>query len=159
MTKALRVDPFIEKFCSRIPADVAETFTDAQLQAIQQVFGPKARSHHPLDLRLSLPLPKQRIYLVLLGGKERRSPQRRQAERKLHPIYKPANLFVLSLLTTLVLASCTSIAYGLLHISLPKASDPHPSGIPWLTSQENCEKTGRSWDQGQCLDYEHSPMF
>ena len=38
-------------------------------------------SQHPINLRLSIPLPFGTYYLVILGGKERRSTARRRARR------------------------------------------------------------------------------
>lgn len=35
----------------------------------------------------------------------------------------------------------------------------HPTGIPWLQSQESCESTGRLWQDDICWDTEHDPTF
>lgn len=38
-------------------------------------------------------------------------------------------------------------------------STAHPTSIPWLQNQADCEKTARSWRNGACWDQEHSPDF
>jgi hypothetical protein len=35
----------------------------------------------------------------------------------------------------------------------------HPTSIPWLQNQKDCEKTGRIWQDGECWDQQHSPEF
>ena len=41
---------------------------------------------HPVDIRVSLPLPFGRYYLTLVAGPERRTAPRRDEERDRHPI-------------------------------------------------------------------------
>lgn len=54
---------------------------------------------HPIDIRLSLPLPFRRFYLAVLAGGERRSPQRIDAERRRRQVVRAANIvFVLAIL-------------------------------------------------------------
>ncbi|MGE0256443.1 MAG: hypothetical protein AB7N54_06735 [Alphaproteobacteria bacterium] len=84
-------DPFLEEFFARIPERTANSFDDAQLLAIKQVFGARSRGHHAVDLRFSLPL--LRIYTVLLIGRERRSADRRRVDRRVHPLATIGNLF------------------------------------------------------------------
>jgi ABC-type Fe3+ transport system permease subunit len=35
----------------------------------------------------------------------------------------------------------------------------HPTSIPWLTEQSQCQHTHRTWRDNKCWDYEHNPMF
>ncbi len=35
----------------------------------------------------------------------------------------------------------------------------HPTSIPWLSEQSQCEHTRRTWRDNKCWDYEHNPMF
>ncbi len=70
-------------FLDRIPQDIRGTFTDRQIAAVNQAF---KSAGHGIDIRVSLPLPGGRRYLVLLMGKERRSPERRRFERLQHPL-------------------------------------------------------------------------
>jgi hypothetical protein len=35
----------------------------------------------------------------------------------------------------------------------------HPVSIPWLQSQDDCERTGRTWNNNECWDHDHSPHF
>ena len=75
-------DPFLERFFSRIPKDVAHSFSDDQLLAIKQAFADAAPREHSIDFRVSVPLPLRRFYLVLLVGPERRTKPRRRRERQ-----------------------------------------------------------------------------
>jgi hypothetical protein len=75
-------DPFFAKFFARIPAEVAASFTPAQLQAVKIAFGARSWGSHTVDIRKSfaLPLIWRRVYFVLLAGAERRDEERLRAE-------------------------------------------------------------------------------
>ena len=74
---ALPGDPFLEQFFSRLPEGMRADFTDRQLAALKSVFGDATRGGHGFDIRLSLPTPLigRGLYLVLLGGRDRRRGQ------------------------------------------------------------------------------------
>ncbi len=55
-------------------------------------------SDHPINVRISIPLPFGRYYLTIVGGKERRSPTRREEERRKHPLVTTGNILFLGLL-------------------------------------------------------------
>ncbi len=59
-------------------------------------------SHHPINLRLSIPLLFKRYYVTIVAGEERRSPERRVEERQKHPIKTIGNLIVLLAASTVV---------------------------------------------------------
>ncbi len=71
-----RKDPFFATYFQRIDPAVADSFTSEQRAALRLMFGGRAPGRHLVDFRRSLPLFGQRIYLVLLFGKERRSLDR-----------------------------------------------------------------------------------
>lgn len=56
---------------------------------------------HPVNIRLSIPLPGGRYYVTLVAGKERRSGERLASERKKHPLIKLGNLVVMAACGTL----------------------------------------------------------
>jgi hypothetical protein len=49
-------------------------------------------SRHPINVRVSIPLLKQRYYLTIIGGKERRNPERIQKDKLEHPLTKKGNI-------------------------------------------------------------------
>ena len=51
-------------------------------------------SEHSVNLRLTLPIPFGPFYLVILGGRERRSPERRVQERSRHRLLTIGNFLV-----------------------------------------------------------------
>ncbi len=53
-------------------------------------------NEHPVNIRLSIPLPFRRCYLTIVGGQERRSPERRRAERAKHPLVTLGNIVFLA---------------------------------------------------------------
>lgn len=65
-------DPFLEQFYTRIPAEIAGTFTDAQLDAIKRAYGARTRGAHGIEVRKSFPFLWMRLYVVLLMGREKR---------------------------------------------------------------------------------------
>ena len=76
-TSPLPRDTFLGQFFSRLPEGMRTDFTDRQLAALKSVFGEATRSGHGFDIRLSLPTPflGRGVYMVLLGGRDRRGGQ------------------------------------------------------------------------------------
>ena len=86
MTLRLPADPteaFIRRFLARLRPDVAASFTPDQLAAVQLAFGMRYAAGHTVDLRRTMTLPWGRFYVVLLGGRDRRT----QAGRGAGPAY------------------------------------------------------------------------
>ena len=106
-------DPFLRRFFARIPDDTAASFSDAQLDAIKLCFGARGWGRHRIDIRLSVPLIRRRWYLVLLAGTERRSPDRRTADRLLHPFATAANALALIAFAVVLLVPAVLAFYGL----------------------------------------------
>lgn len=57
--------------------------------------GERDWAQHPLNLRVSLPLPFGRWYVTLIAGKERRGKERLVVEREKHPLETAPNLMFL----------------------------------------------------------------
>lgn len=95
-------DPFLQKFFSRIEPAVAWSFSPAQIAAIRTAFGGRPWRRHAIDIRLSLPLPRRRYFLVFLAGREMRSPERRVAERAHHPLASLGNAIVTVLFAVVI---------------------------------------------------------
>jgi hypothetical protein len=57
---------------------------------------------HTVNIRLSIPLLPDRFYVTLVMGRERRSPQRRAAERQKHPLKTTGNVAFLFVAGTTV---------------------------------------------------------
>jgi hypothetical protein len=76
----------------RLPKRVRRSFDHEQLLAIRQAAEEMAWGEHPIDIRLSLPLPRGRCYLVLVGGKERRAGRRLAGDRRRHPLVRTGNI-------------------------------------------------------------------
>ena len=86
MTPRLPADPteaFTRRFLARLRPDVAASFTPEQLAAVQLAFGMRYAADHAVDLRRTMTLPWGRFYVVLLGGRDRRT----QAGRGAGPAY------------------------------------------------------------------------
>jgi hypothetical protein len=75
----------------RMPADMAKTFTDGQLAAIECALDHGTPGKKAVDVRLSIPLFQRRAFLVFLAGLERRSPERRSQDREQHALWTFAN--------------------------------------------------------------------
>jgi hypothetical protein len=46
----------------------------------------------------------------------------------------------------------------ILHIN-SSLGTTHPTSIPWISDEEECEKFRRIWRDSKCWDYEHNPSF
>lgn len=75
-----------EAFLRKLPGEIRDSLTPAQAEAISRVAQGSIQRKHPVDLRLSIPLPfAERAYFVFLMGKEKRSQVRRALDRELRP--------------------------------------------------------------------------
>lgn len=83
-----------------------------------QYAGREWTSDHPLNLRMSVPLPFGRYYITVVAGRERRARARLSLVRRQHPLSTPGNILFLFLLGLVTIAGSLSIAYMLLsHLS------------------------------------------
>ena len=148
-----------EQLFAEIAPEVANTFTVEQLEAIKRGFVSRGRTRHALDIRVSVPIPGLRFYLVLLIGSERRSKARLRSEKGLYPFWTPANiLFLIGFL--IILSACSYTIFSFVLSSLtPISTSYYPTSIPWIEDKSECEHTSRVWHDGKCWDSEHSPNF
>lgn len=100
-----RHDPFIQKFLSRVPQHVADSYTPEQLEGIKLAFGARQWGHHRVDFRQSFRLLFWRCYVVFLFGAETRSEERLAAEGRAFGTVGNAliSLFFIALVTLPVL--------------------------------------------------------
>ena len=103
---------FISRFLSRVPADVASTFSQAQLLAIRD-FVINTRGRPPVDIRWTIPLIWFHFFIVVLAGPERRPAARQAAERAARPILTWSNILVIAVFLAMLLASLVGMNYGL----------------------------------------------
>lgn len=67
-------DPFTNNVINSIPVNMRETFSDEQLDALQQALAKvHSRSRHLLDVRVQISLYWTRYYIVFLLGRDMRS--------------------------------------------------------------------------------------
>lgn len=152
-------DPTFEQLFAKIDPEIANTFTVEQLEAIKRGLTSRARTRHSLDIRVSVPIPGLRFYLVLLAGSERRSKGHLRSERGLYPFWAPANiLFLIGFIIILSICSYTIFSSALSSLT-PTSSSYYPTSIPWIDDKSECEHTGRIWNDGKCWDSEQSPNF
>jgi len=89
----------------RMPPDILQSLSTEQVSAIRNAAGSARARRHPIDARFGLRLPLLgRSYLVVLIGKDMRSPKRLSADRQLRPTDR---------LSHLVLAVLGISAFGL----------------------------------------------
>jgi hypothetical protein len=84
---------------ARLPDEIHSRLTPDLKEALARATAPRRWGEHPIDIRLSIPLPFGRYYLALVLGPERRSEDRRKAESNAHRVMTPANLaFIVSMI-------------------------------------------------------------
>ncbi|WP_427160855.1 hypothetical protein ACQFX9_04295 [Aliinostoc sp. HNIBRCY26] len=163
MSNLQQVDPVFQELFDQMQPEVKQSFTIEQMAAVTRAFGYNAwTSNHPLDLRFTLPIPGLRFYMVLIGGPERRSKERLQEGKVLHPLWTTSNiLFFVGLLAAFgicmypILPALFSLASSIVR----QGNVSSPTSIPWIFDQSQCEDTGRTWRDGKCWDKEHNPQF
>ncbi|MGI9500341.1 MAG: hypothetical protein ACR2P3_09895 [Geminicoccaceae bacterium] len=85
--------------------------------AVKPIGARREWGQHPLNLRVSLPLPFGRWYVTLVAGRERRGTERLIEERSKHPLETVPNLmFLLSIgivsTTLMVLVAALILIHG-----------------------------------------------
>ncbi|MBD2109288.1 hypothetical protein [Nodosilinea sp. FACHB-13] len=146
-----------DNLLARMAPEIAATFSPAQIQALQAALTPR---RHAINIRLSVPLGITRVYLVLLAGTEGRSESRRRHEAAQHPLWTPINLLVIA--STMGLGIFALLAMlQITNADLPAVFNPKaaPAGIPFKADRTSCEESGRTWQEGDCLDFGHDPTF
>lgn len=96
----------------RLPDSVRASLTSEQVAALAGYASPAGT--HPVDVRVTIPLPGRPVFFSLLAGPERRSRQRRSIERQRHPLRTIGNVIFLgsSLVGFYVLGLIAFLAAG-----------------------------------------------
>lgn len=154
------INPILfEQIYGEISPEIAKTLTVEQTEAINNFYNNHEWQDHPVDVRVSVSIPFMPFYLVLLAGEEKRSKQRRQYEKSLYPFLTTGNIFLLLFFAFIIISGTISSFL----IITPKINNhfnySFPSEIPWIDNQQDCEKFDRNWQDGKCLDHQHSPYF
>jgi hypothetical protein len=84
-----------EWILARLPNEIHARLTPDLKEALARATAPRPWGEHPVDIRISLPLPFGRYYLALVSGPERRNEDRRNAEEQARRIVPPANVLVI----------------------------------------------------------------
>lgn len=105
-------DPFHTLFFSRIPGEVAPSFSPAQLDAVKRAFGARAAGVHAVDLRFSLPIGRRAWYVVFLAGRERRISDRSLLERLFRPLWTGANIAIAAAFVLMFAISLAAVVYA-----------------------------------------------
>jgi hypothetical protein len=77
----------------RLPPWVMDTLTNDQKAAIHDAVTDPSWQRHVVNIRVSLPFFKQRFYITVVGGEEKRDADRRSSERNTYPLRTIANVF------------------------------------------------------------------
>ena len=97
----------------RLPKDILDGLTSEQVGAIRRASGSAAPRRHPVDARFNFRLPLLGgLYIVLLIGKELRSPARRTFDYQVRPMDRVSRTIVVVLGgAALVLAALVGILF------------------------------------------------
>lgn len=90
---------------ARLPADILASLSEQQRHALAKALAAGGAQRPPVDIRLTLPFPLARYFLVVVAGRDRRTDARNRAEAGLRPLGTLGNLlFVLALTVLFCLA-------------------------------------------------------
>ncbi|ABV35949.1 conserved hypothetical protein [Shewanella sediminis HAW-EB3] len=110
---SVRQDPVIKKLLGKLPDDIADSYSEKQLQGLRVALGDRTWGKHFIDRRgtFAITFVRWRFYYVFLLGKNRRAYTRRE---------KHASLLMFMGLILLFL--CISVLLGLLTLYLLKSA-------------------------------------
>ncbi len=75
----IRRDPFVRELFEKLPQELGETFSEAQLQGLKLALGSRKWGHHAVDIRRTIGFFHWRYYYVVLVGRNRRELSRQEA--------------------------------------------------------------------------------
>ena len=100
---------------SNVQAQIQEAFEDVTLEEAEPAAGKQetqtpaeqaetgeAWGTHPINIRITIPLPFGRWFFTFIGGPERRAPERRAKEREKHPLMTFGNVVFLFAIGTIL---------------------------------------------------------
>ena len=97
---------------SRLPPEVLKSLSAEQRAALWSISRSSAWKRKPINLRVSLNLFGQRMFLTVVGGAERRSAERVQRDRHMHRLGTRGN--VLFLISVASISIILAVALGFL---------------------------------------------
>jgi hypothetical protein len=112
----MSTDAAYDTVLDRLPTEVFESLTAEQRAALWQAAKPMTWRRHPVNLRLTIPVPfsHQRYFVTVVGGMDKRGKDRLSRERRMFPLRTVGNmLFLLGLGGAFYIAA----AIGLLLLS------------------------------------------
>ena len=100
----------------RLPDWVVDTLSAEQKEAIHQAAEDSSWSGSPVNIRFSLPFFGKKFYVTVVGGAEKRGPERQAEDRNKYPLRTFTNVFffvglatIFYMLAVLVLAFQSAI--------------------------------------------------
>lgn len=101
----IRGDPSVQRLLERMPADVADSFTEPQLAHLRVALGARQWGKHKVDIRGTMGLGRWRYYFVVVAGRNVRHDARRGQLGLL------LNAFVISVLIFCALGAALLLLY------------------------------------------------
>ena len=104
----------LERQHERLEQETREGLSDnSSVSARKTPGGEPWGNDHPVNIRLSIPLPVGGYYVTIVAGKERRSGERLASERKKHPLMKLGNIVVMAACGTI----CGLVAFSMFQLA------------------------------------------
>ncbi len=76
----LRDDPIIKNLLERMPDEVKESFSEAQLSHLKVALGARSWGKHAVDFRSTVKFFRYRYYYVFVAGRNRREMSRKEKQ-------------------------------------------------------------------------------
>ncbi len=104
-TSSIYSDPIITKLMDKVPSEMRDSFSEAQLLALKVALGGRTWGAHAVDLRFTLKWWRWQYYVVLLLGRNRRvlSARKQHIQRVTMTLVTSVFLLVSTLMGILVL--------------------------------------------------------
>ena len=109
----IKTEPLFQQIIERIPLELKESFTQEQLESLRGAIAHLSWRRHVVDIRLSW----LGVYLVVVGGQERRSNKRLRVEKQDHPIWTAPNVLVFLVILAILLFALIGVLFVLVQVS------------------------------------------
>ncbi len=113
MEEASRDELHAKDVTERLPRDIIDALSEDQLATLRQVITEtRPWREHPIDMRANF----QRHFITLVAGPNRRNPDRRAQDRKIHPFRTRTNMVYLGAAVAVMYAIAAAITLALAQV-------------------------------------------
>jgi glucan phosphoethanolaminetransferase (alkaline phosphatase superfamily) len=138
---------------------VPDNTSNEYLQVLENAYQFNDFQCYLLDITLILVITAIKLYRILLTRRKKPFQRRSRSQKLVHRVSNFIRNLLLIVFLVIFFLSSVAIFHFTTSLINSLSPSPYPTSIPWINNQVECERTYRSWQNGECWDGQHNPMF